>query len=236
MTGSTASVKILVVDDEPQIRRVLRTALVAGGYMVVDVRTGEEALEKLRAERPDLAIVDINLPGMNGFEVCREMREASEVSIIMLSVRNSERDKVRALDAGADDYLVKPFGTQELLARIRANLRRHPHGHEDEKLSFASEALTIDFSHRSVTARGRKVRLTPKEFDLLHYFVTHPDKIIPHRELLQSVWGPDYGEETEYLRVFVNQLRKKIEHNPAKPKLLLTEPWVGYRFSPPEES
>lgn len=233
MTASTSSAKILVVDDEPQIRRVLKMALVAGGYSVVDARTGEEALAKLREERPDLAIVDINLPGINGFEVCREMREAADLSIIMLSVRNSEKDKVRALDAGADDYVVKPFSTQELLARIRANLRRHAHGDEDETLSFDSESLTIDFARRTVSARGRKVRLTPKEFDLLHYFVTHADKVIPHRELLQSVWGPDYGEETEYLRVFVNQLRKKIEHNPAKPKLLLTEPWVGYRFSPP---
>jgi two-component system KDP operon response regulator KdpE len=236
MTAPTSSATILVVDDEPQIRRVLKMALVAAGYTVIDSRTGEEGLEKIRDQRPDLAIVDINLPGMSGFEVCREMRETSEFPIIMLSVRNSEKDKVRALDAGADDYVVKPFGTQELLARIRANLRRHAHGETDEELSFASEALTIDFAHRSVTARGRSVRLTPKEFDLLHYFVTHADKIIPHRELLQFVWGPDYGEETEYLRVFINQLRKKIEHNPAKPKLLLTEPWVGYRFSPPEES
>jgi len=235
MTSRASSGTILVVDDEPQIRRVLKMALVAGGFTVIDVRTGEEALERLHAERPDLAIIDINLPGMDGFEVCREMRAASDISIIMLSVRNSEKDKVRALDAGADDYVVKPFGTQELLARIRANLRRHAHEESDQALSFGSEALTIDFAHRTVAARGRLVRLTPKEFDLLHYFVTHADKVIPHRELLQSVWGPDYGEETEYLRVFVNQLRKKIEQNPAKPKLLLTEPWIGYRFAPPEE-
>jgi len=236
VTASVSSAKILVVDDEPQIRRVLRTALVAGGFTVQDVRTGEEALEKLRDERPDLAIVDVNLPGMSGFEVCREIRESSDVPIIMLSVRNSERDKVRALDAGADDYVVKPFGTQELLARIRANLRRHAPDAHDEKLSFASEGLTIDFPGRSVTARGRKVRLTPKEFDLLRYLVTHANKAIPHRELLQSIWGPDYGEETEYLRVFVNQLRKKIEADPAKPKLLVTEPWIGYRFPPPTKT
>ncbi len=232
----TNSAKILVVDDEPQIRRVLRTALVAGGYTVQDVRSGEEALETLREERPDLAIVDINLPGMSGFEVCREIRETSEVPIIMLSVRNSEGDKVRALDAGADDYVVKPFSTQELLARVRANLRRHAHDDAEAPLSFAAQDLTIDFARRTVTSRGRKVRLTPKEFDMLHYMVTHPDKANPHRELLQSVWGPDYGEETEYLRVFVNQLRKKIEADPAKPKLLLTEPWIGYRFSPPEKA
>jgi two-component system KDP operon response regulator KdpE len=232
----TTSATILVVDDEPQIRRVLRTALVAGGYMVKDVRTGEEALETLRDERPDLVIVDINLPGMSGFEVCREVREASDIPIIMLTVRNSEQDKVRALDAGADDYVVKPFGTQELLARIRANLRRHAPDAKDDLLSFASDKLTIDFARRTVTARGRNVRLTPKEFELLRYLVTHANKVVEHRELLQSVWGPDYGEETEYLRVFVNQLRKKIELDPAKPRLLLTEPWVGYRFSLPAKS
>jgi two-component system, OmpR family, KDP operon response regulator KdpE len=236
MTTSTNSGRILVVDDEPQIRRVLRTALVAGGYMVQDARSGEEAMEKLREERPDLAIIDINLPGMNGFEVCREIRETSDVPIIMLSVRNSEKDKVRALDAGADDYVVKPFGTQELLARIRANLRRITQDADEAPISFAAQGLTIDFAARTVTSRGRNVRLTPKEFDLLHYLVTHANKAVPHRELLQYVWGPDYGEETEYLRVFVNQLRKKIEADPAKPKFLLTEPWVGYRFSFPEKS
>ncbi|HLY63468.1 MAG TPA: response regulator transcription factor [Terriglobia bacterium] len=233
---TTASAKILVVDDEPQIRRVLRTALVAGGYTVKEARSGEEALEDLREERPDLAIVDINLPGMSGFEVCRDIRETSDLPIIMLSVRNSEKDKVKALDAGADDYVVKPFGAQELLARIRANLRRHAQDADNTPLSFAAKGLTIDFARRSVTARGRNVRLTPKEFDLLHYLVTHANKAVPHRELLQSVWGPDYGEETEYLRVFVNQLRKKIEADPAKPKFLLTEPWVGYRFALPEKA
>ncbi|HEV2348885.1 MAG TPA: response regulator transcription factor [Terriglobia bacterium] len=236
MTTPLTSARILVVDDEPQIRRVLRTALVAGGYTVRDVRSGEEALEKLREERPDLTIVDINLPGISGFEVCREIRETSDAPIIMLSVRNSEKDKVKALDAGADDYVVKPFGTQELLARIRANLRRHAHDADEPPLSFAVQGLTIDFARRTVTARGRNVRLTPKEFDLLHYLVTHANKAVPHRELLQSVWGPDYGEETEYLRVFVNQLRKKIEADPARPKFLLTEPWVGYRFALPEKA
>src|SRR5437016_2339515 len=229
-TPSAIAATVLVVDDEPQIRRVLRTALVAAGYTVRDVKSGEEALEKLREERPDLAIIDINLPGISGFEVCREIRESSDVRIIMLSVRNSERDKVRALDAGADDYVVKPFGTQELLARIRANLRRHAHGADEAPLIITAEGLTVDFGRRTVTARERNVRLTPKEFDLLHYLVTHPNKAVPHRELLQSVWGPDYGEETEYLRVFINQLRKKIEADPAKPRYVLTEPWVGYRF------
>ena len=232
MTGPGS---ILVVDDEAQIRRVLRTTLAAGGYTAREARNGEEALEKLREEMPDLFIIDINMPGMDGFEVCREVREASDAPIIMLSVRNSERDKVRALDAGADDYVVKPFGMQELLARIRANLRRSAHHADESPLSLESDELVIDFARRTVTARGRNVRLTPKEFDLLHHLVTHPNKAIAHRELLQAVWGPDYGDETEYLRVFVNQLRKKIERDPAKPRYLLTEPWVGYRFALPEK-
>jgi two-component system KDP operon response regulator KdpE len=232
MTGPGS---ILVVDDEAQIRRVLRTTLAAGGYMAREARNGEEALEKLREEMPDLFIIDINMPGMDGFEVCREVREASDAPIIMLSVRNSERDKVRALDAGADDYVVKPFGMQELLARIRANLRRSAQDADEKPLSLESDDLVIDFARRTVTARGHNVRLTPKEFDLLHHLVTHPNKAIAHRELLQAVWGPDYGDETEYLRVFVNQLRKKIEPNPAKPRYLLTEPWVGYRFALPEK-
>jgi len=224
---------ILVVDDEPQIRRTLRSSLAAAGYGVREAANGEAALAAIREQMPDLLIIDINMPGMSGFEVCREIRETSEVPIIMLSVRNSERDKVRALDAGADDYVVKPFGMQELLARIRANLRRSQET-DQEKLSFQSADLAVDFVRRTVSARGREVRLTPKEFDLLRYLVSHPDKAIPHRELLQSVWGPDYGSETEYLRVFVNQLRKKIEHKPAQPKYLLTEPWIGYRFRPPD--
>jgi len=228
------SASILVVDDEPQIRRVLRTALVAGGYTLREARSGEDALEKVREQTPDLLVVDINLPGMSGFEVCREIRESCDAPIIMLSVRNTERDKVRALDAGADDYVVKPFGMEELLARIRANLRRRAHDADEAPLLLASGDLTIDFAGRTVEVRGRKSRLTPKEFDLLRYLVAHPNKALAHRELLQAVWGPDYGEETEYLRVFVNQLRKKIEFNPAEPQFLLTEPWVGYRFNLPK--
>jgi two-component system KDP operon response regulator KdpE len=228
-----SSGRVLILDDEPQIRRVLRTSLVAGGFVVREARSGEEALETIREEMPDLLIIDINLPGMSGFEVCREIRETCDVPIIMLSVRNNERDKVRALDSGADDYVVKPFGIQELLARIRANLRRHA---DELPLTFESQDLTIDFAQRTVVARGRHARLTPKEFELLHYLVAHPNKALPHRELLQAVWGPDYGDEVEYLRVFINQLRKKIEPEASKPRYLLTEPWVGYRFSTPEEA
>jgi two-component system KDP operon response regulator KdpE len=228
--------RVLILDDEAQIRRVLRTALVAGGFVVREARSGEDTLEMIREEMPDLLIVDINLPGMSGFEVCREIRESCDVPIIMLSVRNNERDKVRALDAGADDYVVKPFGIQELLARIRANLRRHAAGADQPPLTFQSEDLTIDFAQRRVVARGRETRLTPKEFELLQYLVTHPNKALPHRELLQAVWGPDYGDQVEYLRVFINQLRKKIEPLPSKPRYLVTEPWVGYRFWMREES
>lgn len=219
---------ILVVDDEPQIRRVMRTTLTSQGYTLLEARTGEEALETFRRERADLILLDINMPGIPGLEVCREIRATSEVPIIMLTVRNTERDKVMALDAGADDYVVKPFGIDELLARIRAALRRATPA--ESVPAFASTDLNIDFDARSITVRGKPVRLTPKEFDLLRLLVSNRGKAIAHRKLLQSVWGPDYGDETEYLRVFINQLRKKIEADPHHPRYILTEPWVGYRF------
>jgi two-component system, OmpR family, KDP operon response regulator KdpE len=225
---------ILVVDDEPQIRRVMRTTLSSQGYAITDARNGDEALNKLREEHVDLVLLDINMPGLSGLETCREVRRTSDVPIIMLTVRGSERDKVSALDAGADDYVVKPFGMEELLARIRASLRRS--SPLETALSFASKDLTVDFERRAVTVRGKAVRLTPKEFDLLRHLVTHAGKPLTHRRLLQAVWGPDYGEEIEYLRVFINQLRKKIEVNPAEPRYILTEPWVGYRFEPPPDS
>jgi two-component system KDP operon response regulator KdpE len=221
---------ILVVDDEPQIRRVMRTTLAAQGYTLLEARSGEEALETLRRERADLILLDINMPGIPGLEVCREIRASSDVPIIMLTVRNTERDKVLALDAGADDYVVKPFGIDELLARIRAALRRA--SPVESIPAFVSSELNIDFDARSVMVRGKAVRLTPKEFDLLRLLVGNRGKAIAHRKLLQSVWGPDYGDETEYLRVFINQLRKKIEKDPHHPRYILTEPWVGYRFEP----
>jgi two-component system KDP operon response regulator KdpE len=228
--------RILVVDDEPQIRRVMRTALTATGYEVSDARSGEEAVEKLGGERFDLILLDVNLPGMSGLEACRVIRRETlvpDVPIIMLTVRNAEKDIVEALDAGADDYVVKPFGTPELLARIRAALRRAPLPQDSAPQRISLKDVEVDFLSRQVTVRGRNVRLTPKEFDLLRYLATHPNKVIAHRELLQAVWGPDYGDEVEYLRVFVNQLRKKIEPQPAKPRYLLTEPWVGYRLDLP---
>lgn len=224
---------ILVVDDEAQIRRALKTNLAASGYTVLEAHDGESAIEQLRTELPDLILLDINMPGIGGLETCREIRDNFDVPIIMLSVRNSERDKVRALDAGADDYVVKPFGIQELLARIRAALRRHAPG-EPPTETFRSADLTIDFDRREVTAGGKSVRLTPKEFELLRHLVANQGKPVAHRSLLQAVWGPDYGEETDYLRVFINQLRKKIEATPAKPKYILTVPWVGYRFQSPD--
>jgi two-component system KDP operon response regulator KdpE len=221
---------ILVVDDEPQIRRVMRSTLSAHGYVITEAKTGEEALERLRKERPDLVLLDVNMPGMGGIEACREIRRSSDAPIIMLTVRNAERDKVQALDAGADDYVVKPFGIGELLARIRAALRRYSPG--DALPPFVSKEVTIDFESRQVIVRGHAVHLTPKEYDVLKHLVANQGKPLTHRRLLQSVWGPDYGEETENLRVVINQLRKKIEADPARPKYIVTEPWIGYRFQP----
>jgi two-component system KDP operon response regulator KdpE len=225
---------ILVVDDEPQIRRVMRTTLTSSGYAITEARSGEEALERLREVRPDLILLDVNMPGMGGLEACKEIRNASDAPIIMLTVRGAEKDKVRALDAGAGDYVVKPFSMDELLARIRAALRRAAPG--EAMPPFESGALQIDFERRKVVARGKPVRLTPKEFELLRLLIANTGKPLTHRRLLQAVWGPDYGDEAEYLRVFVNQLRKKIEPDPRRPRYIQTEPWVGYRFENPGAS
>jgi two-component system, OmpR family, KDP operon response regulator KdpE len=221
---------ILVIDDEPQIRRVMRSTLSAQGYVISEAMTGEEGIEAARKDRPALVLLDMNMPGMGGLEACREIRRSSDAPIIMLTVRNAERDKVMALDAGADDYVVKPFGIEELLARIRSALRRYAPG--DALAPFVSKDVNIDFESRQVTVRGRDVHLTPKEFEVLKHLVANQGKPLTHRRLLQSVWGPDYGEETENLRVVINQLRKKIEADPARPKYILTEPWIGYRFQP----
>jgi two-component system KDP operon response regulator KdpE len=225
---------ILVVDDEPQLRRVMLATLTDLGYVVIDARSGEEALERFRQETPDLVLLDLNMPGIGGLETCRVIRSGSDVPIIILSVRNAERDKVEALDAGADDYVTKPFGIQELLARIRAAMRRAPGSLEQGPRTIKTEDLEIDFDARTARVAGKSVRLTPKEFDLLRCLVVNGNKAVPHRKLLQAVWGPDYGDEVEYLRVFINALRKKVEPNPSKPKYLMTEPWVGYRFAVPE--
>jgi two-component system KDP operon response regulator KdpE len=224
--------RILVVDDEPQIRRVMRTTLVARGYVVSTARNGEEALEKIREERFDLVLLDMNMPGIGGMEACRIIRSQSDIPIVILSIRNAEKEKVEALDAGADDYVTKPFSMPELLARIRAALRRAPLASSGTLDVLDLGPTVISFVARRVTVNGTEVRLTPKEFDLLRYLANNPDEVIPHAKLLQAVWGPDYGDEVEYLRVFINQLRKKIEPDPSHPAYLLTEPWVGYRFSP----
>jgi two-component system, OmpR family, KDP operon response regulator KdpE len=224
--------KILVVDDDPQIRRVMKATLVGHNYEVIEARTGEDALEKAPREMPSLVLLDMNMPGMGGLETCRAFRAGSDIAVIILSVRNTEKDKVAALDAGADDYVTKPFSIEELLARIRAALRRSSPS-DGGPPPLHSADLEIDFATRRVKAHGNEVRLTPKEFELVRYLVAHAGKPVTHRELLQSVWGPDYGDEPEYLRVFINQVRKKIEVNPAKPKYILTEPWVGYKFVAP---
>ena len=222
---------ILVVDDEPQIRRAMLTILASQGYSVVEVRSGEEALEKIRGVRFDLILLDVNLPGISGLETCREIRTTSDAPIIMLTVRNTERDKVQALDAGADDYVVKPFGVDELMARIRAALRRAPP--VEATPPFISGELKIDFERRAVTVQGHPVRLTPKELELLRQLVSNSGRTLGHRRLLQAVWGLEYGDETEYLRVFINQLRRKIEPDSHHPRYIHTEPRIGYRFNPP---
>jgi len=224
--------RILVVDDDPQIRRVLKVTLSGQGYEVDDARNGDAALEKLRESRFDLVLLDINMPGMGGLEACRAIRSGSEIAIIMLTVRDDEADIVAALDAGADDYVTKPFKSPELSARIRAALRRAPWGHGPSgQLSLGG--TIIDFDTREAILASRRVRLTPKEFDLFSYLAAHANKVLSHRQLLQAVWGPDYGDQVDYLRVVVNQLRKKIEPNPSEPVYLLTEPWVGYRLHLP---
>ncbi len=222
--------RILVVDDEPQLRRVLKSTLCALGFVVADAETGEDALESVRAEKFDLILLDINMPGLSGLETCRAIRAKSDVGILMLTVRDRAEDKIEALDAGADGYVTKPFDVNELLARIRATLRRAPSSALAESKVLQLDGLEIRFHDRQVRVKGRVTRLTPTELDLLHYFVTHANSVLPHDKILQAVWGPDYGDEVEYLRVFVNQLRKKIEPDPAKPRFILTEPWLGYRF------
>lgn len=231
-----SAARILVVDDEPQIRRIMRTTLTGAGYEVDDAKTGEEGLAKLRSFRPDLVLLDINMPGMGGLAACREMRTNTSIAIIMLTVRDTEKDKVEALDAGADDFVVKPFSTPELLARIRAALRRVPASAQSSPQKIRAGSLSIDFAARTVTNRSGTSHLTPKELDLLRYLTQHAPRAVPHRELLQAVWGPDYGDQVDYLRVFIKSLRRKLETNPEEPEYIGTEPWVGYRFNVAPES
>lgn len=223
--------KILIVDDEYQIIRVLKRSLQAHRYDVRTASNGESAMELFQDFHPDLVITDLSMPEMDGIELCREIRKISETPIIVLSVKGEEKTKVDALDAGADDYITKPFGMDELMARVRATLRRAPADKKEISLLEIGD-FSIDLSGYKVHVRGAEVHLTPKEFELLTYLVRNHGKVLTHRTLLGAIWGGNFTEQTEYLRVFLGNLRKKIETNPAKPQYILTEPWIGYRFNP----
>ena len=221
--------KILIVDDEPAIRRLLRTSLVGQGYEVVEAGSGAEALEQVTQEKPDLLILDLGLPDISGIEVIRAVRGRSGLPIIVLSVRDDERGKVEALDLGADDYVTKPFGTEELVARIRTALR-HRFQAQGEKPLFVAGDLSVDLVRRIVRRGSEEVHLSPKEYDLLAELVANAGKVLTHRHILGKVWGPAHTEDAQYLRVFIRSLRNKLEADPARPQLILTEPGVGYRL------
>jgi len=222
--------RILVVDDEPQLTRVLLRSLTSKGYDVRIAGDGEFALQTFNDWTPSLVITDLAMPNMGGLELCRKLRQTSEVPIIVLSVRGEEKTKVEALDAGADDYITKPFGMDELLARIRATLRRQP-ASDAQSRTLDAGRFHVDLDAHVVTLSGEEIRLTPKEFDLLAHLVRNAGKVLTHHALLGAVWGGDYTEQHEYLRVFIGQLRKKIEVDPSRPRYIVTEPWIGYRFN-----
>jgi two-component system KDP operon response regulator KdpE len=232
MTDTEPKGNILVVDDEPQITRVLKTTLSSQGYGVRSASDGEEALNEMKQWPPDLIITDLRMPGIDGLELCRRVRVDSRVPIIVLSVKGEESIKVQALDAGADDYVTKPFSVNELLARVRAALRRATVPENPDAPSIEVGDIKINLPARAVVVRDQEVRLTPKEFDLLVYLAKHPGKVITHRALLAAVWGPNSVEQPEYLRVFVGHLRKKLEIGDNPPHYIITEPWIGYRFEP----
>ncbi len=224
--------KILVVDAEPQMRRLLRAILSAQDYQVVEARSGEDALHQLDAQLYDFVLLALNLPGMDGIATCRAIRARSDVPIVVVTIRKSEQDTVAALKAGADDYVTKPFRVAELLARIEAVARRKPVINRPSNI-WVLDGVRIDLEKRTITAQDREEHLTPKEVELLRYMVLHAGQAVPHRRLLQAVWSPDHSHEIEYLRVFVNSLRRKIERDAHRPRYLLTEHCVGYRFAPP---
>lgn len=226
---SDANLRALVVDDEPAIRRFLTVALTAHGYTVFEALSGAEALQAVIAHRPDVIILDLGLPDMEGIEVTRRLREWSKTPILILSVREREEDKIAALDAGADDYLTKPFGVGELMARVRAALRRVAVAGQGEA-TFSSDGLIVDLARRLVTVRGREVQLTPTEYDLLRLLVQHGGKVLTHPQLLREVWGPGYERETHLLRVNISNLRRKLEPDLTRPQYIVTEPGVGYRL------
>jgi two-component system KDP operon response regulator KdpE len=226
--------RVLVVDDEPQIRRALSINLRARGYEVETAASGEEALQRAAARAPDVVVLDLGLPGMDGVEVIRGLRGWTTVPIVVLSVRDQERDKVVALDAGADDYVTKPFGMGELLARLRAALRRAaPAGEEGTPAAVDTPDFVLDLAAKKAHRGGEEVRLTPTEWHLVEVLVRHPGRLVAQRQLLQEVWGPQYETETNYLRVFMAQIRRKLEPDPARPRYFITEPGMGYRFEGP---
>ena len=222
--------RILVVDDEPQITRILRRSLAAHNYEVRTASDGETGFDTFRDFNPDLVITDLQMPEMSGLELCREIRRVSQVPIIVLSVKGEEDTKVAALDAGADDYITKPFGMEELMARIRAALRRISADKVEVQMQITVGPFSVDLETYTVKVRGNSIHLTPKELELLVYFLKNEGKVLSHRNILSAIWGANAVEQTEYLRVFVGNLRKKIEIDPSKPIHILTEPWVGYRF------
>ncbi len=229
---TTTGKKILIVDDEPSIRRALRTTLRELGFEVVEAARGEEAISLVRTVQFSAVLLDINMPGMGGGEACRRIRQfAPKIAILMVTVRDSEDDKVEALEAGADDYITKPFALRELTARIRAAVRRGQTPASPASAPIRIGEIELDPERRLVQKSGKVIHFTPKEFDLLHYLMSHPGFPITHARLLSSVWGPEYGNELEYLRTFIRQLRKKLEDDPASPRYLLTDAYVGYRFS-----
>ena len=226
-------VRVLIANDEPKIRMFIRASLEARGYETYLAEDGVEAVEMAERLLPDVIVLDVNMPRMDGIEACRRIREWADMPIIILSVREDEKDKVRALDEGADDYVTKPFGREELLARIRVALRRSAAATTTATV-FTGGDLEVDLSKRVVKLRGQVVKLTRTEYELLAYLVSNCGKVLNHRELLHGAWGPEYGEESEYIRVFIGQLRRKIEDDPANPRFIVTEPRIGYRFVKPE--
>lgn len=231
MTDPATAKRILIVDDEPLILRALRSSLKVNRFDVRTASDGESALDTFRDWSPDLIVTDLSMPLMNGLELCREIRRVSDVPVIVLSVKGEEKIKIEALDLGADDYITKPFSIDELLARVRANLRRASGEKKEESLVEIGD-FSVNLATYQIFARGEEIHLTPKEFELLAYLIKNHGRVLTHRTLLGAIWGGNYTEQTEYLRVFLRHLRKKIEPDPSKPQYILTEPWVGYRFNP----
>jgi two-component system, OmpR family, KDP operon response regulator KdpE len=225
---SSDGARILVIDDEKQIRRMLKTALTGFGYDIAEASSGQEGLNQTSIFHPDLIVLDLGLPDFDGVEVVRRLREWTQVPVVVLSVREQERDKIRALDAGADDYITKPFGMGELLARIRVALRHAAKTEDEPVLTFGE--LTVDLAHRKVTLKGDDLKLTPTEYEILKHLALHAGKVVTHRQLLKTIWGPNYQEETHYLRIYIGQLRRKIEADPSQPSYIVTESGVGYRM------